>query len=167
MAFGQGDDQTIPEEFRTRLGKVVDKTEWPGKVSRIVAVTYDYEQEASEAVVVEGRLHKGAISISKDLTAEQTKRLYAAITGTHVHVKGAMCFEPHHGFVFYDVEDKILGSLTICFGCNRYQHAPAGEVSKVFDLKALESLVLELQMPVAVDPEAYKKLFDKSKEGQQ
>lgn len=167
FAYSQGEEQNIPEEFRTRLGKVVNNTERPGKVSRIVAVNYDYTQETSEDVVVEGRLHKGVLHTSKDLTAEQTKKLYSAITGTHFHMKGAMCFMPHHGFIFYDADDKIIGSITICLKCNNYRHAPAGELSKIFDLKGLESLILELNITGANDANESKSLDKESKQGQQ
>lgn len=166
VSFCQDAEQLIAEEFRTKLGKVVNETKWPGEVARIVAVTYDYEQEASEDVVVEGRLHKGVFLTSKDLTEEQTKKLYSAITGAHVHQKAARCFEPHHGFIFYDAGGKILGNLTICFGCNSYHHAPEGEVSKVFDLKELKNLMVDLKMPILNEPNDYKNLFNEHK-GQQ
>jgi hypothetical protein len=157
--------QTIPEEFRVRPGKVVDKTTWPGDVKRIVAVTYDFERDKIDDVVIDGRLHKGIFMTSADLTPEQTEKLYSAITGTHTHQKGAVCFQPHHGFVFYGASGEILGSISLCFGCVGYRHAPQGEVSKVFDIKALEELVMELKMPILEDPKQkwYPALFDEFK----
>lgn len=160
----QGRAEAIPEEFRTRPGKVVAETNWPGDFKRIVAVTYDFEQDKGDDVVLDGHLHKGIFLTSKDLTPEQIKKLYAAITGVHTHQKAAMCFEPHHGVIFYDSENKIIGSLTICFGCKFYKHSPAGEVSKVFDLEGLENLMIDLKMPVLHSkPNGYRALYEKYK----
>lgn len=161
IGFGQGIAQEVPERFRTRLGKVVASTTWPGDAKRIVAVAYDYKQEEHPEVVVDGRLHKGVFLTSQALNDAQRKRLYSAITGANEHLKAAMCFEPHHGFVFYDASNKILGNLTICFGCNNYTHAPKGELSKVFDLKELKNLVMELKLPVLASPDGYAELFKK------
>jgi hypothetical protein len=127
-------------EFLTFQGKVVDKTEWPGDFTEVVAVAYDCTQDKSDSVVVDNRLHKGLFAVSPALSKDQVRSLFTAITGTHAPWKGMMCDEPHHGFVFYDKNKAIIGSLTICFGCKRYRASPPGELSRHWDLDALEAV---------------------------
>jgi hypothetical protein len=144
-------------DFLTVQGKVVDKTEWPGDFTEVVAVAYDYTQEKSDSVVVDKRLHKGLFAVSPPLSKDQVRSLFTAITGTHTPWKGMMCDEPHHGFVFYDKNKAIKGSLTICFGCKRYRASPLGELSRHWDLDALEKLLQELEIPFSDD---YTKSFE-------
>lgn len=32
---------------------------------------------------------------------------------------GAWCFDPHHAVVFYDVEDRPIAGMSVCFECER------------------------------------------------
>jgi hypothetical protein len=150
--------------FLNEQGKVVDKTEWPGDFAKVVAVSYDFTQEKSDSVVIDKRLHKGVFSVSPALTKDQVNALFTAITGTHTPWKGAVCYEPHHGFVFYDKNGTIIGSLSICFGCQQYRASPSGELSRHWDLEGLEKLVRELGIPFSDDyTKAYKEY--KSQQG--
>lgn len=36
----------------------------------------------------------------------------------------ASCFEPHHGFVFKNKKNDIIGSMSFCFECNQYRLKP-------------------------------------------
>ena len=144
-------------EFLGKQGKVVEKTDWPGDFTKVVAVAYDFTQEGSDLVVVDKRLHKGIFRVSEALSKDQVATLMASITGKHTPWKSMMCFEPHHGFVFYDKNDVIIGSLSICFGCKSYQASPAGELSRRWNLEGLEKLLRELKVPFSDDyTKAYK-----------
>ncbi len=155
-------EKSDSDPFRVALGKVVEETDWPKKAVRIVAVTYDYTQDRrSPSVVVRDRLHKGVFLISSKLTKEQTKMLYSSITGQHTPWKPFMCFMPHHGFVFYDETDKIVGSMSLCFQCRAYRAWPQGELSRHWDLDALKKLLLELKMPFHKNDNAYTAAFDR------
>lgn len=142
--------------FLGKQGNVVEKTEWPGDFTKVVAVAYDFSQDKSNLVVVDKNLHKGIFFVSRALTKDQVARLMAAITGKHTPWKASMCFEPHHGFVFYDKNDVIIGSLSICFGCKNYQAFPAGRLSQRWNLVSLEKLLNELGTPWMDNTKSYK-----------
>ena len=145
-------------------GLVVENTEWPGKFSRIVAVAYDYTREKEQEVVVDGRLHTGVFATSADLSKAQEEALFSAITGTHTPLKSAMCFEPHHGFIFYDEGGVVVGSISVCFGCRNYRLSPRGEVSRRWDWPGLKALLEDLKIPF---PDDYTKAYEKSKSQQE
>ena len=147
--------------FLGEQGKVVEKTDWPGEFTKVVAVAYDFTQEKnSDLVVVDKRLHKGVFFSSQALSKSQVATLMASITGKHTPWRPAMCFEPHHGFVFYDKKNAIIGSLSICFGCKSYQASPAGELSRRWDLVGLEKLLNDLGTPFS---DNYTKAFKEYK----
>jgi len=49
------------------------------------------------------------------------------------------CFEPHLGFVFYDVAEKVVAHSTVCFSCNWMQNSP--DIGAfIFSVKGARSL---------------------------
>lgn len=52
-----------------------------------------------------------------NLTAAQRDSLVAAVYGDHQITSAAACYDPHHIFVFYDENDRIINLIEICFGC--------------------------------------------------
>jgi len=88
--------------------------------------------------------------INKDggvLTAEQVKRLLAAVTGEHEKHPVAECYTPHNAFLFYNAEKKPVAYVEICFDClstrKSQQKAP-----EWVDLPALAKLFEELKLPI-------------------
>lgn len=150
-------DEVGENPFVGKQGKVVEKTDWPGDFSKVVAVAYDFTQEDAETVVVGKRLHKGVFSVSSSLSKRQIKTLFSAVTGKHVPWKSPVCFEPHHGLVFYDESGDFVAGISICFSCRRYRVFPAGELSKHWDWDALAALFKELEVPF---PENYTEAFE-------
>ncbi|GAA5495918.1 hypothetical protein Rhal01_02099 [Rubritalea halochordaticola] len=149
-------------------GKVVEHTNWPGKYTKIIAVTYDYsvgkrEENSFSTVAKDGKLHKGIYRTSKPLTEEQTKKLFSCITGKHKPLLAAACFEPHHGFIFYDKANKIVAHISICFMCHNHSFSPEGELSDHWDRQELKKLLKDLKMPIHKKPGDYTKEYLKEK----
>jgi hypothetical protein len=80
------------------------------------------------------------------LNESQEKRLEAAVTGSHPDHPVAACFYPHHAFLFFGAEGKIVGHIDVCFLCSNYAGYPKGFASS-WDLDAIRSLVEDLGMP--------------------
>ncbi len=81
------------------------------------------------------------------LNASQVSRLKAAVTGSHPCHPTAACFYPHHAFVFYDDQGRMVGYLNLCFLCSNYSGVP-DEFADLWDLEALAAILGELGMPL-------------------
>lgn len=148
----------------------VDK--WPGgDVTKVGAVAYDYTQEegtdtdyGEPHLTVGDRLHKGVFATSKPLTKKKTKVLFDAITDDeHADKRIAKCFNPHHGFQFYDKNDKVIGSISICLKCHTKLQLPLGQFASNWKFADLRTLLEELQVPILKDNEDYTEEYRKSK----
>ena len=110
--------------------------------------------------VVDKRLHKGLIVQSEPLTAAQTKALYACITGEHPAEPPAKCFDPHHAFVFYGEDGKIVANISICLQCNTWYYTPKRGLTTTLDWRGIRTLLKELNMPILKGNKAYTKLYE-------
>ena len=81
------------------------------------------------------------------LSANQVQRLLRAITGKHPEHLHAMCFNPHHGFVFYDASSKPVAWIEVCFECGNTESWPEGRKLTEDDMDALLALCKELKLP--------------------
>lgn len=107
------------------------------------------KEDPMEDIVSNGRLNETREPLDGILlTSTQVKKLESAVTGSHPEVFGAMCFYPHHGFVFFDKNGTIVGSIDICFKCSNYQGNPEG-FALHWDLLAIAELVHELGVPLS------------------
>ena len=49
------------------------------------------------------------------------------------------CFEPHHGILFYDDEEKLVAAVSVCFECQRaLGWAPTRRGDAVLSASALQ-----------------------------
>ncbi|MBL8888785.1 MAG: hypothetical protein JNL67_02320 [Planctomycetaceae bacterium] len=103
----------------------------------------------SEEIVTNGKLNEASKPLDNILlTTAQVKKLEAAITGSHPEVGRAMCFQPHHAFVFFDKDGVIVGNIDICFLCSNYYGSP-GEFVFNWDLLAIAEVIHELGIPLS------------------
>ncbi len=115
---------------------------------RMYRMSWDH-QESSERILSDGELNESRLP--KDgllLSFAQVKKLQAAVTGSHPEVEPFLCFDPHHGFVFFDKDGAIVGSIDICFQCMNYRGSPGGFPSN-WDLLSIAELVHELGAPLS------------------
>ena len=130
--------------------------------AKVLAVTYDYTQpDEGELVIVGKRMHKGVFEVSQPLTKAQRAKLTKALTQARELVPPAKCFDPHHGFVFYDKEDNIIGHLSICLKCATSEASAQLKVGRLFDWKGLEAILREVKMPVLKGNKAYTEAYKK------
>ena len=137
--------------------------QWPsGPFQHVVAYCYDFSQDprGSSITFPDGSLHKGVIRATTiRLNEAQTAKLRKLLTSDSESEHGDVdCYDPHHAFVFYDQDWKVVASIDICFLCDDYVARPKG-VSNLIDLAALEALCREFGLPVLEDSSNYTVLY--------
>jgi hypothetical protein len=135
-------------------------------IHEVRAYVYDYTQEKKSHITIDGRLHKGVINKGGvKLSPDQKERLNKAIAKQPLPKKIqplADCYWPHHGFVFYDKEGKILAHAEVCLQCNRHRGYKILELSPYWDLREISKLIKELKLPILKGNEEYTRLFLKA-----
>jgi hypothetical protein len=91
------------------------------------------------------------------LNQTQVKELLKAITGKHPEHMVALCYNPHHAFVFFDSTGKPVASFEICFECSNYYWQPQRSLNKYnyIDIKSVRKIVQELGLPIYNKDEDY------------
>jgi hypothetical protein len=136
---------------------------WPGKpYATVRGYAYDFMQAPGRPFIVGGVMHPGVIDPQgKLLSAEQSRRLLAAVTSDRGTGFRALCYYPHHAFVFFNAAGRPVGSLDVCFTCGTYEHWPKGLANR-WDLASIRGIVRELRLPLLPDSAAYTQLFEQS-----
>jgi hypothetical protein len=134
---------------------------WIKGFDRVEIVLFNYKEDEARRLVEDGSLHKGVIrEYTKRLSNEEVSLLSKIVTGKHPSRGGGFCgFRPHHGFIFYGKDDKVLGHLEICFLCSDYLSRPWEGLSSNWDLNGLRTLVTSLGLPILKDDEDWDKFF--------
>lgn len=156
--------EAFGEDGGVRVAK--DISGWIKDFDHVEATVYNPSKEnPEEPPVINGKLHAGAAKAwTKKLTPGQTDVLISCITGEHDDDGGAGCFLPHHGFIFYDKDSKILGYLCICFMCGNYHAHPEKGLSAPWDLGSIRKLATDLGLPMLNHPDEWAAFFaDKAK----
>jgi hypothetical protein len=94
--------------------------------------------------------HLGLSVMKKEgglLSSAQIQRLLAAVTRDHPEHTTARCFDPRHGFIFYDAQHKPVASIEICFECGFARGWPQLPRHSYDDMDALRKLCKELKLP--------------------
>lgn len=92
----------------------------PEGTTKVELHLYDYTVDLKQPrIETGGKLHPGLIAAyTTELKKEQIEVLLKALTQNHVQSDKFLCdFAPHHGIVFRGANNKILGSVSICFHC--------------------------------------------------
>lgn len=124
------------------------KVDWPNVTyTEVRAYCYDYTAEKASSFFINGRMHAGVKDAAGvKLSPVQTQRLLAALTISQDKQKRAVCYKPHHAFVFYNAAGKPAAVFEMCFGCNKFIATPGG-VPEYIDYNALVKLTQELGLP--------------------
>ncbi len=133
----------------------------PKNIHEVRAYVYDYTQEQDNIMLLkDGKLHKGVINTKgANLNEEQIKRLLNALDSKADKRISARCYMPHHGFVFYDKQDKAIGHIELCFQCGNADSSPRKLMKKRWDWGVLSKLLMELEVPIFNENPEYTKLF--------
>jgi hypothetical protein len=124
---------------------------------------YAYNLNGGEfwSIIENGKLNKTAASkLGVSLTPLQVQRLTAALTGEHPDYPVALCFNPHHAFVFYDRANKARAWIDVCFHCSGIR-SEGFAMSQNVDFPALAELCQELHLPSSPGPD-YRRGFEES-----
>lgn len=115
---------------------------------RAYRINWDEKYSVDTIIGPEGELNESRLPRAGTVLSKmQMDKLEAAVTGTHPGHPVAMCFYPHHAFLFFDDGGAVVGHIDICFQCSYYDGAPEGFADH-WDLDALESLIKEIGMPI-------------------
>jgi len=137
---------------------------WIKGFSKVELVVYDHIVERGKPLVDSGRLHKGIVANKTvRLSDDEIQKLLSLVTGENRPRLGAMCYEPHHGFIFYDSAGKVVGHLEICLMCNGYYSYPRKGLSRWWDLDGLEKLIKDKGLPAYRSMNEWKAFFEESK----
>jgi hypothetical protein len=115
---------------------------------QVRAYAYNREGDIDRPILKNGQLDFSVVDKrSVVLTAQQSARLIAAVTGKRPVRPEAMCFNPRHAFVFYDAAMKPVAWVELCFQCHNAEAEPQ-QKEQVYDVAALEKLARELKLPL-------------------
>ncbi|HEY1123295.1 MAG TPA: DUF4375 domain-containing protein [Haloferula sp.] len=124
---------------------------WPGlEYAEVRAYLYNPGENPGNLILQKDKLHPEVTNPDGiKLDAAQVERLIATFRGKAANGMGVGCFEPHHGFVFYDREGKPVANVTVCFLCIQgvARPGPTGSMT-TWDWDPLKRLVEDLGLPV-------------------
>jgi len=82
---------------------------------------------------------------STELSAGQASKLLAAVNGDDI-VYPAACYAPHHLFLYYSAEGKIVAAVEVCFTCTGVHTIPELKKARWYrhDFASLAKLADEL-----------------------
>lgn len=131
---------------------------WPDvEYTEVRAYYYHAESNGSDPILKDGKLHPTVANRDGALlTANQAKRLLAALDGKEAYVD-VKCYRPHHGFICYDRDQHPVAVVEICLDCmaSRINPQSKGRVDYLAIADLLEELKLPLG-PAAPDAKTYR-----------
>lgn len=81
------------------------------------------------------------------LSESETDQLMDAILGDHPVVDRAMCYEPHHIFIFFS-KDRPIGAFEICFQCQQSTAWPRRDLHVTESYAKLATLCKKLGLSI-------------------
>ena len=71
------------------------------------------------------------------MTSAQVEELLAAVNSRKTYgAPLSKCFIPHHGFVFYDKDEKLVAQISVCFMCDQLRGSPEVKAAPKRPMKA-------------------------------
>ena len=126
----------------------------PEKVCLYVYLGFSDERQRSNhysnqfIVNHKGKLNSSVLNqFTKELSKDSVKYVLDLMSKvTNYMDSPADCFSPRHGIVFYDNVGRIIGSVSICFECNRYISQP--ESVNHVKINALRKMFINYGFPI-------------------
>jgi len=140
---------------------IVAPDDWPAmEFSYVKLYLYNLDNKGVPQIIEKGQLHESAFNPAGfRLSEDQKGRIQGAINQTRMEHDHASCYIPHHGFVYYNNDDKPVAWLSVCFMCSGYVFSPDIKVEFI-DLDELKNIIQEAKLPIFKDldeAEKYKK----------
>ena len=140
-------DSSLPPEHE----QLAIPDNWPGiEYTEVRVYLYNPGEKPGNLILQKDKLHPEVVNPEGiKLDATQVERLFATFRGKAGNGVGVGCFEPHHGFVFYDREGKPVADVSVCFLCIQgvARPSPAGSMT-TWDWDPLKRLIQDLGLPV-------------------
>lgn len=125
--------------------------QWPGvEFTEVKGYIYSVNPLTGTDIVSDGKLNPSVEKVVR-LSPKQVPRIALAI---HEQEKGgvvALCYEPHHAFVYFDKLGRPVAWMELCYKCNQWSSFPALPENKIVKLPALTPLCRELGLPLPGD----------------
>lgn len=120
---------------------------WPrAKYDRVVGYQYANPWKL-DGLIFNGNLLSDRLphlkTQEKELSKEQSHKLLQITFARTNNQLGALCYMPHHLFVFYEGQ-KAVAAIDVCFKCDKITCWPSEEVWKTTSFAELKSLCVEL-----------------------
>lgn len=81
-------------------------------------IAYEYQGEGGLLIEICLKEEKDKINKTKTLTNKQTEKLETILTSEKGYGNTTMaCFDPHFAVIYY-LNEKIVGTISICLDCN-------------------------------------------------
>jgi hypothetical protein len=110
----------------------------------------EYTQEGSHANIMNKNEELDYCiidSLSTELDSNSIDKIYNALLyETTYNEVASDCFMPHHGIIFYDIDDNIIGHISICFECNTYVFKP-NRINYV-PITIFKQIVMKNKLPI-------------------
>lgn len=115
--------------------KKAQQTNWPGSnysYIKLYLFNLDNQLYSHYQALKNNQLNFTVVQPGVTLTPYQAKNLMTVLNGdTRILNEGlSKCYEPHHAFVFYDENDKIVAATDVCFLCEGIKFYPAKKYVK-------------------------------------
>lgn len=123
------------------------------QVVQIKAYLYRYNRDSSFLIVQPTqKLHAGiAPQYTKTLPKSMTDSLLQKLATNKPYARTeADCFDAHHGFVFYNTTQQIVGHMSICFQCSAIRLKPESLYN--FHMQELKIIFKNLGIPLFKNP---------------
>lgn len=125
--------------------------EWPGiEYSHVKGYLFRGDPSADSRILIDGNINPSVEKVVR-LTAEQGRKISTAMQDPPKERRNAMCFDPHHAFVYFDSESKPVAWVNFCYHCNTYYTDPPLLEGKILNLSALTPICREIGLPVPGD----------------
>jgi hypothetical protein len=133
---------------------------WIKECDHVDVVVYDGSDDPDQPLIKNEKFNqKYSNRMIKRLDTKEVELLKRCLIGKHKPTWQFMCFDPHHAFVFYDKNSKIIGHIEICFDCRTFRSYPKSGLSEYWDLTAIKKLVVAKGLPDFDSSEEWKKYF--------
>lgn len=109
-------------------------TEWPFvPYDEVRAYVYNCLTHGVGNIIHEkGELGKevanpNGLKLTQNQFKELSRILNLEYDNNHIQFVGAMCYNPHHGYVFFDSIGKVVAHVSMCLRCSRIHFEGGGE----------------------------------------
>lgn len=124
---------------------------------KVKAYLFDPGKGKTRSIIEEGKVHPGKTE-EKVLAESQKERLLGAMKGKEGRAPSG-CYEPYHGFVFYDKEERVVGQVTVSLLCRNGTANPQAPEATDWNMEVIEGVLKESGLPVLGSVEDYRRLF--------